>query len=151
MFCKHCGSYLDDNASFCVNCGNAVNVETPTANNEVNNYTSNNDYVANDYDAKEKSDRGGSIMTFGILSIVFGGTMFLSLLGLIFAIVARSKLGAYVDKFGEPSGRAKVGKYLSLGGLIYSIVMLAFLVIYILYFILIFALLDGDGSSYYYY
>lgn len=62
-------------------------------------------------------------LTFGILSLVFCGT---GILGLIFAIIGMKKAKAYAAETGVLAGKAKVGKILSIIGLVSSIFMLIY-------------------------
>lgn len=79
----------------------------------------------------EREQLSGRILTFSILSLVFMSTGCLSLLGLIFACVAKSKVKTYVQRFGATEGRATVGKHLSTAGLISSIIVTAIFVLYV--------------------
>ena len=67
-------------------------------------------------------------LTFGILGLVFAGS---SILGIIFSAIGLKKAKAYVEQFGELTGKAKVGRILAKVGLIFSIVMIVFWVLYI--------------------
>ena len=67
-------------------------------------------------------------LTFGILSLVFSWT---GILGLIFAIVGMKKAKAYAAETGVLAGKAKVGKILSIIGLIGSIFMVLYWIIII--------------------
>ncbi len=84
----------------------------------------------------------GSAFTFGLLSLIFCGT---GILGLIFAIVSKNKLKAYLAEGGVLAGKAKAAKILSTLGLIFSIFMMVYIVIAI-----IVAIIGGlSGYSYY--
>ena len=151
MFCKFCGNELPENANFCPRCG-GINDDTPNKEASVKQEPVKQapasdipsffeeqteapfmqPATAEDPFKQEKSDMGGSILKFAILGLAFGMTMFLSLLGLIFSIVARTKLNTYIAKFGETEGTASVGKGLSIAGLIVSIVFSGFMALYIL-------------------
>ena len=37
MFCTKCGSKLENNSKFCINCGNPTNISTYNTNNNQNN------------------------------------------------------------------------------------------------------------------
>ena len=84
--------------------------------------------------AKEMADKAaGSALTFGILSLVFACTFYLSFLGIIFACIAFSK--ANKNKMfnnGVLHAKAKVGRGLAMGGLIAGIVFTFFLLIFVL-------------------
>lgn len=61
-----------------------------------------------------------SILTLGILSLVFVGTYYLSIAGVICAIVGLVKACRLADTNGQLVGKAKVGKKLCIIGLIVS-------------------------------
>ena len=143
MFCKYCGNRLPDGANFCPECGK-VNEES-TEKNGTSGQTSyetvdpfENTQSAYDPYKLEKERLSGSILKFAIMSLVFMSTGCLSLLGLIFACVAKSKVKTYVQRFGATEGRANVGRHLSTAGLISSIVVTAIFVLYL--FIVVVAL-----------
>ena len=46
------------------------------------------------------------------MSLIFSGTVCLSLLGFIFSFIAKGKASSYETVFGEISGRAKAGRIL---------------------------------------
>ena len=131
MYCKHCGYQLPEDSNFCPNCGKITEeVKKEEEKVEVIDYTS-----VDHFPEEQRDELGGNILKFSILGMAFG--FFLPVLGFIFALIARSKLKSYVNIFGETTGRASVGKGLSIPALIISIV---FFFIWTLYFILIIAL-----------
>ena len=138
MFCTHCGNELPENARFCPACGNGIenNQQTETADTEETVVFI--PEIENDPYEAEKSERGGSILKFAIMGLAFmaGSGGFLSILGLIFTIIARSKVNEYVRDFGATNGRATVGKHLTIPGLITNIF---FMVFWFIYFLLIIA------------
>lgn len=75
-----------------------------------------------------------SALTMGILALVFAEFPFLSFLGIIFGALGLGKAKAFTASAGNLYGKAKVGRILSLVGLIISIVMT---VIYFFYFFII--------------
>ena len=138
MFCKHCGTQMDDSAKFCPTCGkiNESNsfaevespaqdyFDTPTPNyfgNPNPNYFDAPTY--NNYSAPVEKESGGGILALAILSLVFAETFFLSFLGIIFAYIARAKINNYIIKYGELDAPGKVGRGLSTAGLIVSWIM----------------------------
>ena len=131
MYCKHCGYQLPEDSNFCPNCGKITEeVKKEEEKVEVIDCTSVDPFLE-----EQRDEHGGKILKFSILGMAFG--FFLPVLGFIFALIARSKLKSYVNIFGETTGRASVGKGLSIPALIISIV---FFFIWTLYFILIIAL-----------
>ncbi len=123
MYCQFCGKEHADYVSFCPYCGMQVSkgesVEEQVAVDPIYQ--------------REKDELGGEVLKFGILGLAFACSGLLSLLGLIFSIIARAKAGAFARRYGDTEGRATVGKHLGKAGLIVSIVITA-------YFALIFVL-----------
>ena len=145
FFCINCGTELPENAKFCPTCGRSTEQEAPAARNlpeedpiltpitpGISFDAPTDENPVSQFMERERSELAGSIMTFGILSLAFACSVFLSLLGLIFAIVAKTKLGTYVTRFGETTGKASAGKGLSTAGLIVSIVMIAYVALLVL-------------------
>ena len=133
MFCVYCGKDLADGSAFCPNCGACLTeaashmqgmpMQTPAEQPTV--------------DTAEKDALGKSILTYAILGLVFGETLILSLLGLIFTIVSRSKVNRYIELYGPTSGTAKVGRSLNIPGLIINIIMTVISVLYFLVLVLV--------------
>ena len=119
MICKHCGNNIENNATFCPICGKIVSDGTSVGVVEI------------DCDDERRDSLGGRILGFGIMSLVFVNTFFLSFLGIIFGAIAKHKAARYADEFGETTGRATVGKHMGKIGLILGIVMTVLCVFYI--------------------
>ena len=130
MFCKYCGSELSEETNFCTKCGKlhdgfhpdddgAVVVQPIVYTEDAESWNS---------DALAKKAYGEMILTYSILGLSFGVTGFLSILGLVFSIIARTKLSTYREQFGQPIGRVTLGKYLSLAGIVASIVALVIVI-----------------------
>ena len=64
-------------------------------------------------------------LVFGILGLAFCET---GILGLIFSIIGLSKANNYIRNFGNVSNQVRIGKRLSIAGLILSIVMIVLIV-----------------------
>ncbi|MBQ2781553.1 MAG: hypothetical protein IJF42_08390, partial [Clostridia bacterium] len=101
---------------------------------------------------EEEDDMSGSILTKGILAIIFAWEPILSIIAIVFG----SKAGKWYDQLcaragREIGGRAKVGRILGKIGKIGGIVMTVFWPIYI--FIIIVAVLASaaTGGGYYYF
>ena len=103
MFCKNCGRQLDEGESYCPICGTVNSPEAPIAPGTP---------FYGEPDERVKSDMAGKTLTWGILSLAFGISGCLSLLGFIFSFIAKSKALAYEQAFGVLEGRAKVGRIL---------------------------------------
>ena len=135
MFCKYCGNELTENANFCPSCGKFISESKPATEDYISAGVVDEAPNALEYDQvleEERDAAGRGVLKFAILGIAFACSFFLSLLGLIFAIVSRAKLGAYLARYGETRGPATVGKHLGIAGLITSIVMIVFFSLYVL-------------------
>ena len=137
MFCKFCGNELPDGAGFCTKCGKVVSYEEAQISGINTPFINDNEYTPFNEQDKEKESKGADILKFAILSLAFASSFYLSVLGLVFSIIARVKLKKYVAQYGETEGKATVGKHLSLVGLIVSIVLSV--LCFILLFVIIFA------------
>ena len=111
MNCTNCGSIIDNNANVCPNCGAPVNPAM---------YGNGQPIVQNQmpYETPEQISLSKSILTFGILALVFCE----GFLGIIFGAIGLSKSKQYAAMYGL-TGRAKVGSILSRVGMIVGIVM----------------------------
>lgn len=127
MYCQFCGKEHADYVSFCPYCGMQIG-KSESVEEQI---------VVDPIYQQEKDDLSGEVLKFGILGLAFACSGLLSLLGLIFSIIARAKAGAFARRYGDTEGRATVGKHLGKAGLIVSISLTAF---FIVYFIFIFAM-----------
>lgn len=130
MICKQCGTQINGDEKFCPVCGARLAEEQPVAAAAA---------PAAPAAPAVSTSEAKSPMVFGILSIVFSG-----LLGLIFAIVSKTKLKRYYAAGGPACGMAKAGKITSTIGLIFSI--LAMIAIFI-WTVSIIALLAMGGEE----
>ena len=138
MFCKHCGYQLPEDSNFCPNCGKITDeVKKEEEKVEVIDCTNVDPFLD-----EQKDELGGKILKFSILGLAF--SFFLPILGFIFTVIARSKIKSYVNIFGETQGRASVGKGLSIGGLISSIVFFVIWTFYIVLLIITFILMNAE-------
>ena len=103
MFCKNCGRQLDEGESYCPICG-TVNSPDASLNSDTPFYGQPDDRL--------KNDMAGKTLTWGILSLAFGLSGCLSLLGFIFSFTARKRAREYAGLFGQLEGRAPVGNIL---------------------------------------
>ena len=134
MFCKHCGSQIEDSAKFCHTCGKIVEreeyvasgnatpnyFETPAPNYYNNPAPSN---FNNGYNPPVQKESGGGILTFAILGLAFGCTLILSFLGIIFSAISRGKANNYIVRYGKLDGPGIAGNGIGKAGLIVSIIM----------------------------
>ena len=73
-----------------------------------------------------------NILIMGIVAVASCCTVWFSFLGIIFGAIGLSKAKKFTEEVGQVFGKAKVGKYLSLGGLIGGAVITGYLAIYII-------------------
>ena len=73
-----------------------------------------------------------NILVMGIVAVATACTVWFGFLGIIFGIIGLNKAKKFTEECGQLFGKAKVGKYLSLGGLIAGSVVTAYVAIYIL-------------------
>ena len=118
MYCKYCGNNLENEAKFCSSCGARVENVTVDA-EQIASYVY-DDFMPDPYE-EAKSSLARKILTLGICSLAFAITFWFSLVGWILAVVCRGRIREYEERFGPVSGMAKVGRGLSLGGLIAGI------------------------------
>ncbi len=119
MYCKYCGTDVEENGKFCQNCGAEVEATPVDAAEPV---------VNNEFEELKKT-LGGSVFTLGLLGLIFCASGWLAIAGLIMSAVAKKKAALYQAYAGELDGRAKAGSILAKIGLavgIVSLVILAF-------------------------
>ena len=72
-----------------------------------------------------------NILVMGIVAVATACTVWFGFLGIIFGIIGLNKAKKFTEECGQLFGKAKVGKYLSLGGLIAGSCVTAYVVLYI--------------------
>ena len=72
-----------------------------------------------------------NILVMGIVAVATACTVWFGFLGIIFGIIGLNKAKKFTEECGQLFGKAKVGKYLSLGGLIAGSAVTAYVVLYI--------------------
>ena len=70
-----------------------------------------------------------NVLVFGILGLVFA--LSTGILGLIFSIIGLSKANNYISTYGDIANQVRIGKRLSIAGLIVSLVCIAFVALLI--------------------
>lgn len=143
MYCKNCGSVVDG-FDFCPQCGTPVDMQFSNGNyQQPNNYSQNNapygqsepEYQQNYAQYNQPADTGfqnsswfipqpspgeySSVLVFGILALVLS---FFYGIGLIFSIIGLSKSSKFISRYGNISNQVKIGKGLSIAGLVVSII-----------------------------
>ena len=73
-----------------------------------------------------------NILVMGIVAVATACTVWFGFLGIIFGAIGLTKAKKFTEDCGQLQGKAKVGKDLSLGGLIAGCVVTAYIAIYIL-------------------
>ena len=136
MICSKCGANIPDGSTFCTACGAAVEAAPAQAAPQP---------VAAQ-PAGVQTVSASKVLTWGILGLAFAGS---GLLGLIFSIIGLKKGKLFLAENGSLFGQAKVGRTLAKVGLILSIVMMVFWVIYIAV-VGIFVGTVASNATYYY-
>ena len=73
-----------------------------------------------------------SVLVMGIIAVATACTVWFGFLGIIFGAIGLNKAKKFTEECGQLFGKAKVGKFLSLGGLIGGAVVTAYVAFYIL-------------------
>lgn len=78
----------------------------------------------NNVQAQPAQGSPSKVLVFGILGLAFG--LSTGILGLIFSIIGLKMAGNYIASYGDISNQVRVGKRLSIAGLIISICAIVF-------------------------
>ena len=80
--------------------------------------------MPNDTPVVDEQERASakSVLTMGILSVAFAAFFYTAILGVIFGAIGLGKAKTYAAQYQTFSPKARIGKYLSLGGLIAGII-----------------------------
>ena len=89
------------------------------------------------------NDLAKNILVMGIIAVASCCTYYFAFVGIIFGAIGLSKAKKFIEDAGQLFGKAKVGKYLSLGGLIGGCVLTGITLFYI--FMMVIAAI---GSNY---
>jgi len=104
-FCSECGSQLSENTEFCPNCGNSIGGSKIVINNIV---------PTNDVSGKGTATVSVVFGSLGFYPLIFIG----SVVGIITGIIGVS------NKNSKYIGRAKIGLWLSIGSLVFWIILI---------------------------
>ena len=132
MICKNCGTQMNDDRRFCPSCGQFQSAAQNEALSQANAVPVGAPMDASqDVAVEEKKRRlAGSIFVWGLLSLIFADTFFLSLLGFIFSFKVKSLVNEYEKTYGSTSGRGRIGKIFGIVGMILGLVLTVFAVFY---------------------
>ena len=73
-----------------------------------------------------------SVLTMGILSVVFASIPYLNFLGIIFGAIGKSKAASFVAAYGPTDGKVKAGSIMSKIGFIVGIILTIVFTIFII-------------------
>ena len=124
MYCAHCGNEMPSDAKFCEKCGKIVAPSDRLGADDVATATCGEHCACNCQDNQKRDKLAGKILKFAIMGLAFGITGVLSILGFVFACLARKNVKKYVKLFGETNGRASVGKGINVAAMILSCICL---------------------------
>ena len=127
MNCQNCGANVDGK-SFCSQCG------APVARQPV--YQQQAPFTVQPQGSPSK------VLVFGILGLALGCAA--GIVGLIFSIIGLSKANNYIETYGDISNQVRIGKRLSIAGVIVSIIM-TILIITLIVLLVILAEKDPEG------
>ncbi len=160
MYCKYCGTKINDDSQFCYSCGSKIK-EANTAktdyssvtgtvdpNQYYNGYNQGN-YAQEPLDIPEVVELKENIFSNGLISTIFANlpVPFIGIVGIIFGRMTDKKVKKLKDMGYRLKGKTKAGEILGKAGFFLSIGMTAFWVLYfslIVIFILI-AIIIGNG------
>ena len=77
-------------------------------------------------------DTAKNVLVMGIIAVACCVTYYFAFAGIIFGAIGLSKAKKFIEEAGQLYGKAKVGKYLSLGGLIGGCVLTGITLFYVL-------------------
>ena len=97
-----------------------------------------------DLQGSEEERQADRAITWGVIALVFGASMFLSPIGIIAGILARRIANSLLGRDGSLPGRARTGRTLGNVGLVIGVILTLFLALYAVS--LIYVLREGDGT-----
>ena len=157
-FCPSCGANNADDSAFCISCGarlqNNAPQSQPMYTQPVQPVSPQPIYTQQAYTQPVQSqpvyaqptpvmpvgatlgandpELAKNVLIMGILAVAFTITVWISFLGIVFGAIGLSKAKKFTEECGQLFGKARVGKYLSLGGLIGGSVVTGYMAIYII-------------------
>ncbi len=88
----------------------------------------------NNVRTQQPAGNPSKVLVFGILGLAFG--LSTGILGLIFSIIGLNMANSYIATYGDISNQVRIGKRLSIAGLIISICILIVWVVCIIVFVI---------------
>lgn len=122
MFCKKCGSALNDGAQFCPHCGQD---QTVVYNQEAATEAT----VVVEENTAEKEEMAGGVFKFGLMGLIFSAVG-ITLLGIIFSAIGMNKAKKFRQIYQSLQGRAVAGNILAIIGLIEGIAVTVLIALY---------------------
>ena len=99
-----------------------------------------------EYNDRRRHEVAANALKWGILSIVFSGIGYTSLLGFIFSLVAKKKCKKYYEQYTVADGRVRTARILSTVAIVYTFTVGLFIAFYIaIYLIAVIFALMGTG------
>ena len=145
MFCQNCGRQLKDGENFCPACGAMKAAESNANANtdfqyDLGTANINAQYsfgAPNSVSEAVKDEMAGQVFKWGLLGLIFANTGCLSLLGMIFSIIAKNQAANFERTFGEIKGRALAGRIMGRIGFGFGLGLTIFFALYIFIFVIV--------------
>lgn len=149
-FCNKCGTQLNGE-QVCPMCGapvaNATNSNiTQDLNQPINQYQSYGDYQGYGSSPQPPVQQGNPTSVL-VWCIVGGALAWSGIVGLIFSIIGLRKANAYIKQYGLISQQVRVGKIISIVGIVLSSIMTVFWIIWIIAVVIAGVALSGAPSG----
>ncbi len=123
MFCKKCGTEIEDSVKVCHICGEATKEKKPVV------------------DTPEADSLATSVLTFGIIGVVL--LWIFPPVGIVFSYMAMKKFKEYKELSPIPSTKANVGNILATVGLVLNIIFTVLSVLAIVFIIVFYVFVLG--------
>lgn len=139
-FCQNCGNELKEGARFCENCGAAVEIVPEPVQTDYQNTVYEEPAVVGP--TPEQASASKSALIFSIIGLALAE---FGIPGIIFSAIAKGKV-KNAEALGVTGGKVKAARILSKIGMILSIVMTVFWVLYIVFFGMMFGVMINEGA-----
>ena len=149
-FCNRCGTQLYGE-QVCPVCGapvaNATNPNiTQDLNQPINQYQSYGDYQGYGSSPQPPVQQGNPTSVL-VWCIVGGALAWTGIVGLIFSIIGLRKASAYIKQYGPISQQVRIGKIISIIGIVVSSIMTIFWIIWIIAAVITGVALSGASTG----